>query len=61
MCGEASYVGKAKTKFRARLNNYKSAHRSHGKNIKKVSKQRCHEQYAQQSHNDWQFTLTEKC
>ena len=38
MCGEASYVGKAKTKFRARLNNYKSAHRSHGKNIKKSIK-----------------------
>ena len=35
MCGEASYVCKAKTKFRARLNNYKSAYRSHGKNIQK--------------------------
>ena len=27
-CGEASYVGKAKTKFRARFNKYKSAHKS---------------------------------
>ena len=28
ICGEAPYDGKAKTKFRARFNNYKSAHRS---------------------------------
>ena len=25
ICGEAPYVGKAKTKFRARFNNYESA------------------------------------
>ena len=30
-CREAPYVGKAKTKFRARFNNYKSAHRSYRK------------------------------
>ena len=34
ICGEAPYVGKAKTKFRARFNNYKSAHRSYRKNVK---------------------------
>ena len=34
MCGEAAYVGKAKTKFRARFNNYKSTHRSYRKNVK---------------------------
>ena len=31
ICGEVSYVSKAKTKFRARFNNYKSAHRSYRK------------------------------
>ena len=31
ICGEVLYVGKAKTKFRARFNNYKSAHRSYRK------------------------------
>ena len=35
ICGEASYVGKEKTKFRTRFNNYKSAHRSYRKkNVK---------------------------
>ena len=34
ICGKAPYVGKAKTKFRARFNNYKSAHRSYRKNVK---------------------------
>ena len=29
ICGEAFYVGKAKTKCKARFNNYKSAHRSY--------------------------------
>ena len=28
ICGEAPYVGKVKTKFRTRFNNYKSVHRS---------------------------------
>ena len=59
MCGEAPYVGKAKTKFRARFNNYKSTHRSYRKK-RKVSRQRFHEHYQQHSHNgieDWQFTL----
>ena len=34
ICGEAPYVGKAKTKFRARFNNYKSAHSHIEKNVK---------------------------
>ena len=61
ICGEAPYVVKAKTKFRARFNNYKSAHRSYRKK-RKVSQQRFHEYYGQHSHNgidDWQFTLIE--
>ena len=63
ICGEAPYVGKAKTKFRARFNNYKSARRSYRKK-RKVSQQRFHEHYGQHSHNgidDWQFTLIEQC
>ena len=57
--GEAHYVGKAETKFRARFNNYKSAHRSYRKK-RKVSQLRFHEHYEQHSHkgiDDWQFTV----
>ena len=63
ICGEAPYVAKAKTQFRARFNNYKSAHRSYKKK-RKVSQQRFHEHYGQHSYNgidDWQFTLTGQC
>ena len=62
ICGEAPYIGKAKTKFRARFNNYKGAHRSYRKK-RNVSQQRFHEHYGQHSHNgigDWQFRLTEQ-
>ena len=34
ICDEAPYVGKAKMKFRAKFNNYKSAHRSYRENVK---------------------------
>ena len=44
MCGEVPYVGKAKTKFRAEFNNYKTAHRSYRKKHK-VSQQHFHEHY----------------
>ena len=63
ICGEDPYVGKAKTKFRARFKNYKGTHRSYRKK-RKVSQQRFHEHYGQHNHNginDWQFTLTEQC
>ena len=50
ICGEAPYVGKAKTKFRARFNNYKSAHRFYRKK-RKASQQRFREHYGQHSHN----------
>ena len=40
VCGEASYVGKAKTKFRYRLNNYKSKHRAFRKGNRKIP-QKC--------------------
>ena len=63
ICREAPYFGKAKTKFRARFNNYKSAHWSCRKK-RKVLQQRFHEHYGEHSHNgidDWQFTLIEQC
>ena len=63
ICGEAPYVGKVKTKFRGRFNNYKSPHRSYRKK-RKVSQQLFHEHYGQHSHNgidNWQFTLIEQC
>ena len=63
ICDEAPYVGKSKTKFRARFYNYKSTHMSHRKNCE-VSQQRFHEHYGQHSHNgidNWQFLLIEQC
>ena len=63
ICGEAPYVGKENTKFKARFNNYKSAHRSYRKKSK-VSQQRFHEHYGQHSHNeidDCKFILIEQC
>ena len=63
ICGEAPYVGNAKTEFRARFISYTSAHRSYRKKHK-GSQQRFHEHYGQRSHNgidDWQFTLIEQC
>ena len=50
ICGEAPYVGKAKTKLRARFNDYKSAHKSYRKKCK-VSQHGFHEHYGQHSHN----------
>ena len=35
VCGEAPYVGKAKTTFRYRFNNYKSKHRAFTKGNRK--------------------------
>ena len=63
ICGEDPYVAKTKTQFKARFNNYKSAHRSYKKK-RKVSQQRFHEHYGQHSYNgidDWQFTLIGQC
>ena len=48
ICGEVPYIGKAKTKFRGKFNDYKSAHRSYRKK-RKVSQQRFHEHYGQHS------------
>ena len=57
------YVGKAQTKFRMRLNNYKSAHKSF-KTKKRETQKLFHGHYIQDDHegkHDWQFTLIDQC
>ena len=61
ICWKASYVGKAKKRFRATFDN--CAHRSYRKK-RKISQQRLYEHYGQHSHNgidDWQLILIEQC
>ena len=57
------YVGKAQKKFRMRLNNYKSAHKSF-KTKKRETQKLFHGHYIQDDHegkDDWQFTLIDQC
>ena len=57
------YVGKAQTKFRMRLNNYKSAHKSF-KTQKRETQKLFHRHYIQDDHegkDKWQFTLIDQC
>ena len=57
------YVGKAQTKLRMRLNNYKSAHKSF-KTKKRETQKLFHGHYKQDDHegkDDWQFTLIDQC
>ena len=56
-------VGKAQAKFRMRLNNYKSAHKSF-KTKKRQTQKLFHRHYIQDDHeanDDWQFTLIDQC
>ena len=62
--GEVPYVGKAKTKFRHRFNNYKSKHRPFRKGNQKVPQQRFHTHYCLDGHSgidDWDFVIFEQC
>ena len=64
MCGDAPYVGKAKTKFRYRFNNYKSKNRAFRKGNQKKNQKRFHDHYCLDGHlgiDDWDFTLFEQC
>ena len=64
ICDDTPYVGKAKTKFRLRFNNYKSKHRSFRKGKQNVPQKRFHSHYIQDCHrgiDDWEVTLFEKC
>ena len=45
VCGEVPYVGKAKTKFCYRSNNYKSKHRAFRKGNRKVPQKLFHTHY----------------
>ena len=64
VCGEASYVGKARTKFRYRFNNYKSKHRAFRKGNRKIPQKLFHDHYCLDVHfgiDDCDFTLLEQC
>ena len=62
ICDDTPYAGKAKTKFHIRFNNYKSKHRSKGK--QNVPQKRSQSHYVQDCHKDiedWEVTLFQKC
>ena len=64
ICDGTPYVGKAKTKFRLRFNNYKSKHRSFRKGKQNVPQKHYHSPYIQDYHrgiDDLEVTLFEKC
>ena len=64
VCGEVPYVGKAKTKFRYRFNNYKSKHRAFRKGNRKVPQKLFHTNYCLDGHSgieDWDFVIFEQC
>ena len=64
VCGEVPYVGKVKTKFRYRFNNYKSKHRTFRKGKQKVPRKRFHAHYCldgQSGIDDWDFVIFEQC
>ena len=62
VCGGVLYVGKSKTKFRYRFNNYKSKHRAFRKGNQKVPQKRFHAHYCLDGHSridDWVFEQCE--
>ena len=63
ICDDTSHVGKAKTKFRFRFNNYERKHRSFRKGKQNVPQKRFHSHYVQDFHKgvDWEVILFEKC
>ena len=64
VCVEVPYVGKVKTKFRYRFNNYKSKHRTFRKGKQKVPRKRFHAHYCldgQSGIDDWDFVIFEQC
>ena len=63
VCGEVPHVGKAKTKFRYRFNNYKSKHRTFRKGNQNVPQKLFHAHYCLDGHsgnNDWDFAIFEQ-
>ena len=63
VCGEAPYVGKAKTKFRYRFNNNKGKNRAFTKGNRKIPQKLFHNHHCLDGHlgiDDWDFTLFEQ-
>ena len=63
VCGEAHYVGKAKTTFRYRFNNYKSKHGGFRKGNRKIPQKLFHDHDCLDGHlgiDDWDFTFFEQ-
>ena len=65
VCGEDPYVGKAKTEFRNRFNNYKSKHRAFRKGNGKVPQKLFHTHHhcldGYSGIEDWDFEIFEQC
>ena len=60
VCGELPYCGRAKTKFRYRLNSYKSKHRAFRKGNRKVPQKLFHTHYYLDGHSGikaWDFVI----
>ena len=51
VCGEVPYVGKTKTKFRYRFDNYKSKHRAFRKGNRKVAQKLFYTHYCLDGHS----------
>ena len=61
ICDGTRYVGKAKTKFRLRFNNYKSKTQIFSKRKTKCTTEAFSFQDCHRSIDDWEVTLFEKC
>ena len=64
ICDDTPYVGKAKTKFPLRFNNYKSKHWSFRKRKQNVPQKRFHSHHIQDCHrgiDGWEVTLFDEC
>ena len=63
VCGEVPYLGKTKTKFHYRFNNYKSKYRAFRKGNWKAPQKLFHSHYCLQGHNgirNWDFLSNAK-
>ena len=63
VCGEVPYLGKAKTKFRYRFNNYKSKYTAFRTGNQKVPQKLFHTHYCLDGHSsieDWDFVIFEQ-
>ena len=64
ICDDTPYIGKAKTKFCLRFNNYKSKHRSFRKGKRNAAQKCFHSHYIENCHrgiDDSEVPLFEKC